>query len=76
MEQRERERRGRGRGAAMERSTMEVISERLSGVEDLYFPRSTFSSGEAPSDSSVRKTALLDLLSRDAPLFLGKKLLR
>ncbi|CAA7406734.1 unnamed protein product [Spirodela intermedia] len=56
----------------MERSTMEVISERLSGVEDLYFPRSTFSSGEAPSDSSVRKKALLDLLSRDAPLFLER----
>ncbi|XP_078438250.1 coiled-coil protein [Wolffia australiana] len=55
----------------MERGAMEVISERLSTVEDLYFPRSAFLD-EAPIPVSARKSALLDLLSRDAPLFLER----
>ena len=49
------------------REGMESITERLSGVENLYFPQSNAISNHP----SHRKAALLDLLSRDVALFLG-----
>lgn len=51
---------------------IESISERLSALEDLYFPRALQST---IIDPSQRKAILLDLLSRDAAVFLGKPLL-
>lgn len=48
---------------------MEVIAERLASVEGLYFPGAIHQ--EAPFDTSRRKSALFDLLSRDASIFLG-----
>lgn len=48
---------------------MERISERLSELETLYFPRSLQSSA---LNSSQRKSLLLNLLSRDVPLFLER----
>ncbi|KAM0945641.1 hypothetical protein DsansV1_C10g0104851 [Dioscorea sansibarensis] len=53
----------------MERSAMEVIADRLSAMDDLYFPRAFL---EGVHDSNHRKAALLDLLIRDAPLFLER----
>ncbi|CAL9071529.1 unnamed protein product [Musa textilis] len=53
----------------MERSAMEGISERLASVDGLYFPCAMHR--EAP-DHAQRKSALLDLLSRDAPIFLER----
>lgn len=53
---------------AIGRATMESISERLSELEDLYFPKAVESSTVNPSQ---RKSLLLDLLSRDVPVFLG-----
>lgn len=47
---------------------MEVIADRLSAMDDLYFPRAFL---EGAHNSDHRKAALLDLLIRDAPLFLG-----
>ncbi|VFQ85792.1 unnamed protein product [Cuscuta campestris] len=49
--------------------TMETISDRLSRLENLYFPLAVKSS---TATSSCRKSLLLDLLSRDAPLFLER----
>ncbi|KAK1367718.1 coiled-coil domain-containing protein 97 [Heracleum sosnowskyi] len=51
------------------RATMESISERLSELEDLYFPKAVESSTVNPSQ---RKSLLLDLLSRDVPVFLER----
>ncbi|XP_072976919.1 uncharacterized protein [Typha angustifolia] len=53
----------------MDRSAMDDITERLSSIEGLYFPGAIHR--EAP-DPSHRKSALLDLLSRDAPIFLER----
>lgn len=47
---------------------MEEITERLSKLENLYFPRAVQSSAFDPSQ---RKSLLLDLFSRDIPVFLG-----
>ncbi|XP_073106128.1 uncharacterized protein [Elaeis guineensis] len=54
---------------AMEREAMEGITNRLASIEGLYFPGAIHR--QAP-DSSQRKSALLDLLSRDAPIFLER----
>ncbi|POO03103.1 coiled-coil protein [Trema orientale] len=48
---------------------MESIAERLSGMEDLYFPRAIQATAINPSQ---RKLILLDLLSRDVPVFLER----
>ncbi|KAL2548015.1 hypothetical protein Fot_09545 [Forsythia ovata] len=45
------------------------ISDRLSQLEDLYFPRAVQSSAATPSQ---RKSLLLDLLSRDVAVFLER----
>lgn len=47
----------------------EYISERLSKLDNLYFPRAKQSSIASPSQ---RKTLLLDLLSRDVAVFLER----
>ncbi|KAF9624374.1 hypothetical protein IFM89_010541 [Coptis chinensis] len=47
---------------------MESIAERLSGMDNLYFPRSI---GHV-IDSPQRKSILLDLLSKDAAVFLER----
>lgn len=52
----------------MRGEAMESISERLSSLEDLYFPRALQSNALNPSE---RKAILLDLLSRDVAVFLG-----
>ncbi|XP_047322416.1 coiled-coil domain-containing protein 97 [Impatiens glandulifera] len=49
--------------------SMESMSERLSNLETLYFPRALQSAATTPSD---RKSLLLDLLSRDAAVFLER----
>lgn len=46
----------------------ESIAERLSSLENLYFPRAFHSSA---ADPSQRKSILLNLLSRDVAVFLG-----
>ncbi|KAL8159302.1 hypothetical protein V2J09_000839 [Rumex salicifolius] len=51
------------------KQAMDSISERLSSMENLYFPRSLQSN---PTSASQRKLLLLDLLSRDAPVFLER----
>lgn len=43
--------------------------ERLSNIQDLYFPRAQQSS--AANDPSLRKSILQDLFSRNTPVFLG-----
>ncbi|CAN4099735.1 unnamed protein product [Withania somnifera] len=48
---------------------MEKITERLSGLDNLYFPRAQQSSASTPFQ---RKSLLIDLLSRDTPLFLER----
>ncbi|XP_071689385.1 uncharacterized protein [Rutidosis leptorrhynchoides] len=48
---------------------MESITERLSQLEDLYFPRAQQSSAVLPSQ---RKSILQDLYSRDVPVFLER----
>lgn len=53
----------------MSSASMETISERLSELENLYFPRAVQSSAVNPSQ---RKSLLLDLLSRDVPVFLER----
>ncbi|KAG1359229.1 putative coiled-coil domain-containing protein 97 [Cocos nucifera] len=53
----------------MKRSAIEGITSRLASMEGLYFPGAIHR--QAP-DPSQRKTALLDLLSRDAPIFLER----
>ncbi|KAF8379167.1 hypothetical protein HHK36_028596 [Tetracentron sinense] len=52
-------------------SAMEGISERLSSLDNLYFPRVI---QDTASNPSQRKSILLDLLSRDAAVFLGEEL--
>lgn len=47
---------------------MERITERLSALENLYFPQALLSKAATPS---LRKPLLLDLLRRDVPVFLG-----
>ncbi|WJX94822.1 hypothetical protein P8452_76202 [Trifolium repens] len=47
----------------------EKISERLSSLENLWFPRAQQSTSTLPSQ---RKSIFLDLLSRDPPLFLER----
>ncbi|XP_074565798.1 uncharacterized protein LOC141822254 [Curcuma longa] len=53
----------------MERSAMDGISERLASLDGLYFPGAMHR--ETP-DPAQRKSALLDLLSRDASIFLER----
>ncbi|XP_008802522.1 coiled-coil domain-containing protein 97 [Phoenix dactylifera] len=53
----------------MERSAMEGIANRLASIEGLYFPGAI---RRQTPDASQRKSALLDLLSRDAPIFLER----
>ncbi|KAM7494011.1 hypothetical protein LguiB_028620 [Lonicera macranthoides] len=48
---------------------MESILDRLSKLETLYFPRALQSSA---INSAQRKSLLLDLLSRDVPVFLER----
>ncbi|XP_024961448.1 coiled-coil domain-containing protein 97 [Cynara cardunculus var. scolymus] len=50
-------------------SAMESIMERLSHLENLYFPRAQQSSALLPSQ---RKSILQDLYSRDTPVFLER----
>ncbi|KAG1359231.1 coiled-coil domain-containing protein 97 [Cocos nucifera] len=52
----------------MERSAMEGITNRLASIEGLYFPGAIHRQTPEPSQ---RKSTLLDLLSRDASIFLG-----
>ncbi|XP_055832663.1 uncharacterized protein LOC129901491 [Solanum dulcamara] len=54
---------------ALSNQSMEKISERLSGLDNLYFPRAQQSSA---STAFQRKSLLIDLLSRDTPLFLER----
>ncbi|KAJ4776669.1 Coiled-coil domain-containing protein 97 [Rhynchospora pubera] len=54
----------------MERLAMEAIAERLASVEGLYFPGAIRQ--ETPFDDSRRKSVLLDLLLRDASIFLER----
>nr|GMC83083.1 coiled-coil domain-containing protein 97 [Ipomoea batatas] len=54
---------------ALSSGTMDRISDRLSQLDNLYFPRAVQSSAATPS---LRKSLLLDLLSRDVPLFLER----
>ncbi|KAI4327207.1 hypothetical protein L6164_019695 [Bauhinia variegata] len=53
----------------MSNEATERISERLSSLENLYFPRALQSRA---ADSSQRKAIFLDLLSRDVALFLER----
>nr|CDM82965.1 unnamed protein product [Triticum aestivum] len=53
----------------MESAAMDRIAARLSAVEGLYFPTAFLRTSPPPP---ARKSALLDLLSRDAPLFLER----
>ncbi|KAJ1388986.1 hypothetical protein SESBI_38668 [Sesbania bispinosa] len=53
----------------MSEEAIERISERLSCLENLYFPRVLQSTATLPSQ---RKTIFRDILSRDVTLFLGK----
>ncbi|KAF7146384.1 hypothetical protein RHSIM_Rhsim04G0176300 [Rhododendron simsii] len=60
-------------GTAMKKNGLrseaeEGISERLSKLENLYFPRAIQPSASTPSQ---RKSLFLDLLHRDLPVFLG-----
>ncbi|KAL4340764.1 hypothetical protein GQ457_08G025830 [Hibiscus cannabinus] len=48
---------------------IESITERLSALDHLYFPRALQSSASHPS---TRKSILHDLLSRDVPVFLER----
>ncbi|XP_022736743.1 coiled-coil domain-containing protein 97 isoform X2 [Durio zibethinus] len=48
---------------------MESITERLSSLDNLYFPRAVQSSA---ADPSHRKSILHDLLARDVPVFLER----
>ncbi|KAL9249865.1 hypothetical protein AKJ16_DCAP06217 [Drosera capensis] len=50
-------------------ATMEKISERLSSIENLYFPRAVQPDA---TDPTRRRSILLDLLSRDAAVFLER----
>uniref|UniRef100_A0A453QKN7 CCD97-like C-terminal domain-containing protein n=1 Tax=Aegilops tauschii subsp. strangulata TaxID=200361 RepID=A0A453QKN7_AEGTS len=54
---------------AMEPAAMDRIAARLSAVDGLYFPTAFLRTSPPPE---TRKSALLDLLSRDAPLFLER----
>ncbi|KAF7828498.1 coiled-coil domain-containing protein 97 [Senna tora] len=54
---------------AMSGDAREKISERLSSLENLYFPRALQSTA---TDPSQRKSIFLDLLSRDVALFLER----
>nr|GMD59780.1 coiled-coil domain-containing protein 97 [Ipomoea batatas] len=54
---------------ALSSGTMDRISDRLSQLDNLYFPRAVQSSAATPS---LRKSLLLDLLSRDVSLFLER----
>ncbi|XP_059642788.1 uncharacterized protein LOC132284681 [Cornus florida] len=56
-------------GAVLSGEAVESISERLSSVENLYFPRALQSSAISPSQ---RKSLLIDLLSRDVAVFLER----
>lgn len=58
----------RERGKEVRKEAMESMTERLSSLENLYFPRALQSHATNPSQ---RKSILLDLLSRDAAVFLG-----
>ena len=53
---------------SMSEEAMERITERLSCLENLYFPRALQSTATLPSQ---RKAIFRDLLSRDVALFLG-----
>lgn len=54
----------------MENEAKESIAQRLSLLDDLYFPRKVQPS--AAADPSQRKSLLLDLLSTDAAVFLER----
>ncbi|KAG8634252.1 hypothetical protein MANES_17G024600v8 [Manihot esculenta] len=51
------------------KEAMESITERLSAMENLYFPRALQSNATHPSN---RKSLLLDLLSKDVAVFLER----
>ncbi|WCJ20760.1 hypothetical protein M5689_002972 [Euphorbia peplus] len=53
----------------LKKEAMDSMAERLSAVENLYFPRAVQSNAVNPSQ---RKSLLLDLLSRDAAVFLER----
>ncbi|PKI38136.1 hypothetical protein CRG98_041501, partial [Punica granatum] len=60
---------GAGGRRELTSETKENIAERLSSLENLYFPRALHSSA---SDPSQRKSIFLDLLSRDVAVFLER----
>lgn len=47
---------------------MESITDRLCGIDNLYFPQALLPHTTTPS---LRKPLLLDLLRRNVPVFLG-----
>lgn len=53
----------------LSREAIERITERLSPLENLYFPRALLSTASTPSQ---RKSLLQDLLLRDVPVFLER----
>lgn len=55
-------------GGELSLETRERISERLSRLDNLYFPRALQATAATPSQ---RCSLLLDLLSRDVAVFLG-----
>lgn len=57
------------RGKEVRKEAKESMTERLSSLENLYFPRALQSHATNPSQ---RKSLLLDLLSRDAAVFLER----
>uniref|UniRef100_A0A3N7FT25 CCD97-like C-terminal domain-containing protein n=1 Tax=Populus trichocarpa TaxID=3694 RepID=A0A3N7FT25_POPTR len=59
----------RERGKEVRKEAMESMTERLSSLENLYFPRALQSHATNPSQ---RKSILLDLLSRDVAVFLER----
>ncbi|XP_073135224.1 uncharacterized protein [Henckelia pumila] len=61
---------GKSDTATVSREAGESIADRLSLIDDLYYPRKVQSS--AAANPSYRKSLLLDLLSRDAAVFLER----
>jgi hypothetical protein len=55
--------------SGLSNEAVEGISERLSNLENLYFPRAIQPSASSPSQ---RKSLFLDLLHRDLPVFLER----
>lgn len=56
------------RDVGVNQEAMEKIADRLSFLDNLYFPRAVLPNASSPS---LRKSLLLDLLHRNIPVFLG-----